>query len=93
MAKNVKKMASPDFNHALTPMLLGQAIKARRTQHKLRIEDAAALCGIAKQTYMKIEHGQSTVQFGYVLQVCAALGVKLFIKSWQNNDEASDDWK
>lgn len=86
-------MANPNLNQELTPALLGQAIKARRTQNKLRIEDVATLCGIAKQTYMKIEHGQSTAQFGYVLQICSALGIKLFIAPWQDNDEANDDWK
>ena len=93
MGKKIKKIANPNLTQALTPALLGQAIKARRTQSKLRIEDAATLCGIAKQTYMKIEHGQATVQFGLVLQICSALGIKLFIAPWQDNDEANDDWK
>lgn len=93
MAKQIKKTDTPDLNQTLTPALLGQAIKARRTQSKLRMEDAAALCGVAKQTYMKIEHGQHTVQFGYVLQICSALGIKLFIAPWLNSDEASNDWK
>lgn len=91
MAKQIKRAASPDFKQKLTPELLGQAIKARRTQSKLRMEDAAALCGVAKQTYMKIEHGKPTAQFGYVLQICSALGIKLFIEPWHDNDEASND--
>ena len=93
MAKQIKRIDSPDLKQTLTPALLGQAIKARRTQSKLRIEDAAALCGVAKQTYMKIEHGQQTVQFGHVLQICSALGIKLFIAPWHDNDEANNDWK
>jgi len=93
MAKQIKKINTPNLAQMLTPALLGQAIKARRTQSKLRIEDAAALCGIAKQTYMKIEHGQQTVQFSCVLKICSALGIKLFIAPWLDNDEASNDWK
>lgn len=93
MAKKIKKINTPDLKQMLTPALLGQAIKARRTQSKLRMEDAAALCGIAKQTYMKIEHGQQTVQFSHVLQICTALGIKLFIAPWPDNDENSNDWK
>ena len=93
MAKQVKKIATPNLKQIVTPTLLGEAIKARRTQSKLRIEDAAALCGVAKQTYMKIEHGQQTVQFGYVLQICSALGIKLFIAPWLDDDEASNEWK
>ena len=93
MAKQIKKINTPNLKQMLTAALLGEAIKARRTQSKLRIEDAAALCGLAKQTYMKIEHGQQTVQFSCVLQVCSALGIKLFIAPWPDNDEASNDWK
>lgn len=93
MAKQIKKLNTPDLKQMLTPALLGLAIKARRTQSKLRIEDAAALCGVAKQTFMKIEHGQQTVQFSCVLQICSTLGIKLFIAPWPNNDEASNDWK
>ncbi len=92
MANHIKTTSTPNLKQILTPTLLGAAIKARRTQSKLRIEDAAALCGVAKQTYMKIEHGQETVQFGYVLQICSALGIKLFVAPWFD-DEASNDWK
>lgn len=93
MAKQVKKITTPNLKQMLTPTLLGQAIKARRTQSNLRIEDAAALCGVAKQTYMKIEHGQQTVQFSCVLQICSALGIKLFIAPWSDTDEVSNDWR
>ena len=93
MAKKIKELDTPNLKQMVTPTLLGEAIKARRTQSKLRIEDAAALCGVAKQTYLKIEHGHQTVQFGYVLQICSALGIKLFIAPWSTENEASDDWK
>lgn len=93
MTKQIKKIKTPDLKQVLTPSLLGEAIKARRTQSKLRIEDAAALCGVAKQTYMKIEHGQPTAQLSSVLQICSALGIKLFIAPWSDNEEASHDWK
>jgi len=93
MAKQIKEISTPNLKQMLTPALLGQAIKAKRTQSKLRIEDAAALCGVAKQTYMKIEHGQQTVQFSCVLQICSALGIKLFIAPWLGNDEANNDWR
>ena len=62
MAKQIKKTDTPNLTQMLTSALLGEAIKARRTQSKLRIEDAAALCGVAKQTFMKIEHGQQTAR-------------------------------
>lgn len=93
MVKRIKKLDTPDLNQTLTPVLLGQAIKARRTQSNLRLEDAAALCGVAKQTLMKIEHGQPTSQVGSVLQICSALGLKLGIEPWSSKDEVNDDWQ
>lgn len=91
--RQIKKLETPELNQILTPKLLGQAIKARRTQSNLRLEDAAALCGVAKQTLMMIEHGQSTSQLVSVLRVCAALGIKLFIEPWHSNDEVNNEWK
>lgn len=93
MVRQIKNMDTPDLHQVLTPELLGQAVKARRTQSNLRLEDAAALCGVAKQTLMKIEHGQKTTQLISVLQVCSALGIKLNIVPWQSNNEVNDDWQ
>lgn len=62
MAKQIKKLKTPNLQQPLTAELLGEVIKARRTQSNLRLEDAAALCGVAKETFMKIEHGQGQVQ-------------------------------
>ena len=84
---------NPSFEQTLTASLLGQAIKARRTQSGLTLEDAAALSGIAKQTFMKIEHGHPTSQLQSILQICSALGIKIYIAPWQNDEEATDDWK
>lgn len=91
--KKVKKLENPLLEQTLTPELLGQAIKARRTQSNLRLEDAAALCGVAKQTFMKIEHGNPNCELKTVLQVCSALGIKLNIQPWHSDEEITDDWK
>lgn len=93
MAKHIKKLEAPDLTQILTPQLLGAAIKARRTQSNLRQEDAAALCGVAKQTFLQIEHGHSSSQLNTVLQICSALGIKLCILPWQNNGEVEHEWK
>ncbi|EKD69904.1 MAG: hypothetical protein ACD_46C00707G0006 [uncultured bacterium] len=91
--KKLTKLKNPSLEQALTPSLLGQAIKARRTQSGLRLEDAAALCGVAKQTFMKIEHGHPTSQLQSILQICSALGIKIYIAPWRNDEEATDDWE
>ena len=92
MAKRIKKLPTPDLSQALSPELLGLAIKARRTQSNLRLEDAAALSGVAKQTLQRIEHGQATSQLGSVLQICAALGITIAIKPWKETNEVDDGW-
>lgn len=89
--KRIIKLAMPNLDQQFTTTLLGQAIKARRTQSNLRLEDAAALCGVAKQTFMNIEHGNPASQIGTILQVCTALGIKLGIMPW--SDEDHDDWQ
>jgi transcriptional regulator with XRE-family HTH domain len=91
--KKIKKVNNPNLKQTVTASMLGHAIKARRTQSNLRLEDAAALCGVAKQTFMKIEHGQPTAQLKSVLQICAALGIKLYIAPWHSDEEAKDDWQ
>ncbi len=93
MAKQIKKTQTPNLKQPLTAELIGQAIKARRTQSGLRLEDAAALCGVAKDTLMKIEHGQSSCQLGSLLQICAGLGIHCYIKPWLNTDESENEWR
>ncbi len=90
MAKRIKVLVTPDLKQTFTATLLGQAIKARRTQSHLRLEDAALLCGVAKQTLINIEHGHPSSQLSSILQVCAGLGIKLRIELWNEGD--SDDW-
>ncbi len=93
MAKQIKKIKTPNLQQPLTAELLGEVIKARRTQSELRLEDAAALCGVAKETFMKIEHGQSNCQLTSVLQICSGLGISLYIKPWMDNSEDENDWR
>lgn len=93
MTKQIKKFQTPDLNQKITPKLLGQAIRARRTQSRLRLEDAAALCGVAKQTLQDIEHGQETCQMNTLLKICSGLGINLYILPWSTNGETNDDWQ
>lgn len=86
-------LPTPDLRQNVTSELLGQAIRARRTQSRLRLEDAAALCGVAKQTLQDVEHGQGTCQISTILQICSGLGIKLCIERWSTTDEADDDWQ
>lgn len=91
--KKLPRLKNPSLDQTLTASLLGQAIKVRRTQSGLRLEDAAALCGVAKQTFMKIEHGNPTSQLQSILQICSSLGIKIYIAPWHNDNETTDDWQ
>ncbi len=93
MARKIKMSPTPNLSQTVTPELLGQAIRARRTQSLLRLEDAAALCGVAKQTLQDIEHGQGSYQISTLLQICSGLGIKLCILPWSSEDEVSNDWQ
>lgn len=93
MAKHIKKLETPNLLQPLTAKLIGEIIKARRTQSDLRLEDAAALCGVAKDTLMKIEHGQSTCQLGSVLHICSGLGINIYVEPWDNTSDSADEWR
>ena len=82
MAKNIPKSDTPELSEPLTAELLGRAIRARRAQSGLRLEDTAALCGVAKQTLQNIEKGSGKSKLETVLLVCKGLGIKLRIDAW-----------
>ncbi len=85
MAGKIKPLPTPKTDDFLTMQLLGEYVKARRTQAGLRIDDAASLCGVAKDTLSKIEHGKDTVQVGSLLQVMRALGIEFKIAPWDED--------
>ena len=93
MAKRIIAFPTPTFDEPLTVALLGESIRAKRTQSQLRIEDAAAMCGVSKQTFMNLERGKGTTQLSLVFQVCAALGIQLKIAPWLSEQEATDEWQ
>lgn len=92
MAKRVKACPTPDLSPHLTPELLGKAVRAKRTQINLPLADAAALCGVSKQTLSNIENGQPNTQLYTMLQVCAGLGITLRIDPWVVN-EGQNEWQ
>ena len=81
MAKTVQAIETPK-TQKFTAESLGRFVRARRTQAGLRLEDAAMLCGVAKDTLSKIENGSGAVRLESVLLVCRKLGVEIELKSW-----------
>jgi transcriptional regulator with XRE-family HTH domain len=93
MANILKPLKTPEPQDSLSSEFLGALVRARRTQLGLRIDDAAAFCGVAKDTLMKLEHGNPKVQLCSVLQICKGLGIVLQVKSWENEaKEQNDAW-
>ena len=58
--------------------VLGAAIRSARTAAGLRLIDAAALIGVARQTLNDLENGKPTVSIGNALKIADGLGVALF---------------
>jgi DNA-binding XRE family transcriptional regulator len=93
MPKKISSILMPDLKTQLSLELIGRAVHAKRTQSQLRLEDAAALCGVAKQTLMNVEHGHPNTRISTILQICTSLGIKITILPWQENNEANNEWQ
>ena len=83
MANKIKSLPTPKDKGPLTVKLLGHYVKAKRTQSNLRLEDAALLCNVAKDTLTKIENARGGVRFESILHVCQMLGVELRVVPWE----------
>jgi transcriptional regulator with XRE-family HTH domain len=58
---------------------LGRAIRARRLASGLRIDDAAALCGVSADLLSRLENGRSGVTSERLLRVLDGLGLSLLV--------------
>lgn len=72
-----------DFPYPETPVLslkdLGQRIRAKRKTSGLRIDDAAALCGVSVDLLSRLENGKSGVATDRVLKVLDGLGLMMLV--------------
>jgi transcriptional regulator with XRE-family HTH domain len=70
-----------DFRYSETPIHtlieLGHAIRLKRKATGLRIDDAAALCGVSVDLLSRLENGKSGVATDRVLKVLDGLGIAL----------------
>lgn len=58
---------------------LGQLIRAQRRSSGLRIDDAAALCGVSVDLLSRLENGRSGVSSERLLKVLDGLGLVMAI--------------
>lgn len=71
----------PPSPQSAAPLLaqLGQIIREHRKRSGLRIDDAAALCGVSVDLLSRLENGKSGVATDRLLKVLDALGLTLAI--------------
>lgn len=77
MAKKVIQSQYPEQETIDSVTTLGQLIKAKRTELKMKLVDCAALCGIGVNTLSRIENGNANCTLGATFAVLKGLGIKL----------------
>jgi transcriptional regulator with XRE-family HTH domain len=63
----------------LTPADLGRLVRAQRRASGLRIDDAAALCGVSVDLLSRLENGHSGVSSERLLKVLDGLGLAMLV--------------
>jgi len=80
MAKKVTASNMPNSVFIENAEILGQLIKAKRTELGIKLADCAALCGIGINTLSRIENGNANCTLAAVFSVLNGLGIKLTSK-------------
>lgn len=87
MPKILKPHKKPKTTGPVTAQLLGDFVKAKRTEVGLKIEELAQLCKTSKDTITKIENAREGVRFESILNVCKMLGIELMVRPWDSKDD------
>ena len=58
---------------------IGPAVRARRREQSLRIDDAAALTGVSVDLLSRLENGKGSVRLDKLLTVLDGLGLTLVV--------------
>jgi len=77
MAKRVIVSNMPCADFIDNAEILGQLIRAKRTELGFKLADCAALCGIGINTLSRIENGNANCTLAAVFSVLHGLGIKL----------------
>jgi len=95
MAKKVKISKMPNTAFIDNAEVLGQLIKAKRTELGIKLADCAALCGIGINTLSRIENGNANCTLSAVFSVLSGLGIKLTSKELASAETIStpdEEW-
>lgn len=95
MARKVTVSDMPDSVFIDNAQILGQLIKAKRTELGIKLADCAALCGIGINTLSRIENGNANCTLAAVFSVLNGLGIKLTSKELTptaNSSSGGKEW-
>lgn len=95
MAKKVTISDMPSSVFIDNAEILGQLIKAKRTELGFKLADCAALCGIGINTLSRIENGNANCTLAAVFSVLSGLGIKLTSKELTptaNSSSNEEEW-
>ena len=77
MPRKITPVPLPDSPVVDSIDTCGTFIRSLRTQQQLRIDDAAALCGVSVQLLSDLENGQRAVGLDKALAVAQQLGLSI----------------
>jgi len=79
MSRSLSTPIAPSTPEVGDVAALGRAIRAQRLAAGLRIDDAAALCGVSVAVLSRLENGGTGVSTGRVFKILDALGLTLLV--------------
>src|SRR3990172_6990783 len=79
MPKSLPASQPPADPSVTSLAALGRLVRAQRVASGLRIDDAAALCGISVDLLSRLENGRSGVSTDRLLKVLDALGLAMLV--------------
>ena len=91
MARKVTASDMPTSDFIDSAEILGQLIKAKRTELGIKLADCVALCGIGINTLSRIENGNANCTLAAVFSVLNGLGIKLTSKALTPTANSSSD--
>lgn len=77
MARKIAPQPLPESPVIETLKEFGAHVRSMRTQMQIRIDDAAALCGVSVQLLSDLENGRRSVGLDKALKVARQLGLSL----------------
>lgn len=88
--KKITPSPAPNPNQPCDAALLGQFIKAARTQQGLTIEQAAALSEVSLGTFVAAENKTSTLKLATVFKILNNLGIHIHAKLSKEQQQEND---